>query len=93
MAMAKGAPGDYQIKDSIAHLNGLQARLFDGAAAGVLTNEEAKRLAREFSVNKNMDEFEHSGMIDALWRRRAEEPLPPNPPAGPIGKRRQAYIG
>ena len=46
MAMAKGAPGDYRVKDSIAHLNGLQARLFDGAAAGVLTNEEAERLAR-----------------------------------------------
>jgi hypothetical protein len=28
-AMAKGAEGDYRIQNSIAHLNGLQARLLD----------------------------------------------------------------
>jgi len=32
LAMAKGADGDYQIGDPIAHLNGLQAVLDRGAA-------------------------------------------------------------
>ena len=33
MAMAKGADGAYRIRDSVGHLNGLAARLFDAEAA------------------------------------------------------------
>jgi hypothetical protein len=29
MAMAKGAHGDYVVRNPISHLNGLQARLLD----------------------------------------------------------------
>jgi hypothetical protein len=29
MAMAKGTPGDYDIRNPISHLNGLQARLLE----------------------------------------------------------------
>jgi hypothetical protein len=32
IAMAKGAPGDYQVSNPIAHLNGLTARLIDSKA-------------------------------------------------------------
>ena len=33
MAMAKGADGAYRVRDSVGHLNGLAARLFDAEAA------------------------------------------------------------